>query len=118
VVVVANVQPGLGAFAVALVSQAVPVLTGLALLAAGEALLSRRAFADFILVFGAATTAFVTLTSNGAVFSHSVAPVPGSGWWARLAVLLALGGGMGLAGAAVARLRKASRPSVEPAASI
>jgi hypothetical protein len=118
VVVVANVQPGLGAVAVALVSQAVPVLTGLALMAAGEAVLSRRAFADFILVFGGVSTAFVALISNGAVFSHSVAPVPGGGWWARLAVLLALGGGLGLAGAAVARMRTASRTSVEPATSI
>jgi hypothetical protein len=117
-VVIANVQPGPAAIAVALVSQAVPVLTGLALLASAEALASRRAFADFILVFAGASTAFVTLINNGAVFSHSVAPVPGDGFWARSAVLLALAGGLGLAGAAVPRLRAPSRPVIEPATSI
>jgi len=42
------------------------------------------------------------------VFTAAVLPIAGPAWWARTAVLIALGAGLGLAAAGVLRLRKLS----------
>jgi hypothetical protein len=114
-VVVDNVEPGAGKLTAALLSQALPVLSGLALIAAGWAVLARRTIADLALAFTGACVAFFAGTSNAAVFAHGVAPVTAGGVWARLAEVAVLAGGIGLAGAAVLRIRRAARPAEQPA---
>ena len=66
---------------------------------------TRSGGADFaVTVSGAAVLIFAGL-ANAAVFTQAVAPVPGPSWWARLAVLIAVGGGLDLLAAGVLRLR-------------
>jgi hypothetical protein len=106
-IVVKNVEPRAGSIALALLSQALPVLIGLALLAAGGALLAKRTVGDFVMAFSGACAVFLVGAGEIGVFSHAVAPIPADGRWARYAVVAVVGGGTGLAIAGVARLRRA-----------
>ncbi len=114
-VVAHNVEPGAGKLAAALASQALPVLSGLALIAAGIAVLARRTIADLALAFTGACVAFFAGTANAAVFAHGVAPIDGGAGWARLAEAAVLAGGIGLIGAAVLRIRRAANIAGQPA---
>jgi hypothetical protein len=88
----------------------VPVLVGLGALGAAGLAAARRPAADFALALaGTAVATFAGLAQIG-VFAQAIAPVPGPGWWARLAVLTTTGLGTGLAAAGVIRLRAAHRP--------
>ncbi|HEV7961182.1 MAG TPA: hypothetical protein VGP57_01465 [Actinoplanes sp.] len=56
---------------------------------------------------GAGLAVFAGFTQAG-VFTQAIVPVAGPSWWARTAVLVALGAGLGLAATGVLRLRKLS----------
>jgi hypothetical protein len=114
-VVADNAEPGAGSVAVALVSQAVPLLVGLALMAAGGFVLARREVGDFGLAAAGVCAALFVGAANAALFSHPVAPITLDGGWARLAVAVILGGGIGLAGAGVLRIRRWTRTATQPA---
>ncbi len=88
-----------------LTAQATSVLVGLGALAAAGLTVARRPIADFALALSGAAVAVFAGLANVAVFSQAVAPVPGPDWWARAAVLAAIGAGTGLAGAGLLRLR-------------
>jgi hypothetical protein len=96
-VVADNAEPGANAMALALVSQVVPVLLGMVLIAAGVLVLARRDVGDFALAFGGVFTALFVGAPNAAVLSHAVAPITADGSWGRLSVVAILGGGAGLA---------------------
>jgi len=84
-------------------SFAIPVLAvGLLTVAAG---LRPRPF--LLALAGAGLTVFAGLNEAG-VFRQAVVPVPGPAWWARAAVLVALGAGVGLLSTGALRLRKMS----------
>jgi hypothetical protein len=88
----------------------VPVLVGLGALGAAGLAAARRPAADFALALtGAAVAIFAGLAQAG-VFAQAIAPVPGPGWCARLAVLTTTGLGTGLTAAGVIRLRATHRP--------
>jgi hypothetical protein len=108
-VVADNVEPGAGSITLALLSQALPLLVGLALVAVGVAVLARRQASDLGLALASVCAALFTGAANAAVFSHAVAPIPVDGRWARLAVATVLGGGIGLAAAGVLRMRRSAR---------
>jgi hypothetical protein len=112
-VVVDNAEPGAGSIALALLSQALPLAIGLALIGAGTAVLARRPASDLGLALAAASAALLVGAANLALFSHSVAPITVDGWWARLAVAAVFGGGMGLTAAGVLRIRR-SAPTARP----
>jgi hypothetical protein len=109
-VAVDNAPPGAGSIALALVNQALPLAIGLALIAAGAAVLARRRASDFGLALAAACAALLVGAANAALFTHAVAPITVDGRWARLAVATVLGAGIGLTGAGVLRIRR-STPS-------
>jgi hypothetical protein len=110
-----NAEPRAGSIALAVVSQALPLLIGAALMAAGGFVMARREVGDFGLAAAGAFAALVVGAGNAALFSHPVAPITADGWWARLAVALTLGDGIGLAGAGVLRMRRSMRPADQPA---
>jgi hypothetical protein len=104
-----NAEPGAGSLALALLSQVLPVLVGLALIAAGGFVLARREVGDFGLATAGVCAALFLGAANGAVFLHGVTPITADGWWARLAIATILSGGIGLAGAGVLRMRRSTR---------
>ena len=108
-VVADNAEPGAGSIALAVASQAVPVLLGLAMTAAGWLVLARREVGDFGLAITGGCAALFLGAANAALFSHAVAPITADGRWARLAVATILGGGVGLAAAGVLRMRRSAR---------
>jgi hypothetical protein len=112
-VVVDNAEPGAGSITLALLSQALPLVIALALIGAGTAVLARRPAGDLGLALAAACAALLVGAANLALFSHSVAPITVDGWWARLAVAVVFGGGIGLAAAGVLRIRR-SAPTARP----
>jgi hypothetical protein len=107
-VAVDNAEPGAGSIALALLNQALPLLIGLGLIAAGAAVLTRRGAADLALALAAACAALYVGAANAVVFYHAVAPIPADDRWARLAVATVLAGGIGLAGAGVLRIRRST----------
>jgi hypothetical protein len=90
----------------------VPVVVGAGMLVAALLSAARRPIADFVLAVSGAAVAVFAGFADSQVFSQAVAPVPGPGWWARLAVLVALGAGTGLAAAGALRLRVPAPTSV------
>lgn len=92
-----------------LTGQLTPVLAGLGALAAGGIALTRRQ-SDFALALAGAGLALFGGLTNLGVFTRAVAPVPGPSWPARVAVLVAVGAGLGLLAAGVLRLRAAPPP--------
>jgi hypothetical protein len=111
--VATNVAPTAGGWATGLASEAMPILTGLAMCAAAGAVLARRAPADFGLAFGGIAVAVFSGFVNTAVFSHAVAPVPADGVLARLAETIVLAGGIGLAVAGAVRMfRRPGQPTL------
>jgi hypothetical protein len=114
-VAVDNAEPGAGSVALALLSQALPLLVGLALMAAGSFVLAGREVGDFGLATAGVCAALLVGATNAAVFSHAVTPVTADGWSARLAVAVVLGGGIGLAGGSVLRIRRSRRTAHQPA---
>jgi hypothetical protein len=84
-------------------SFAIPVLAvGVLAVAAG---IRPRPF--LLALAGAGLTVFAGFNEAGA-FAQAVLPVAGPAWWARAAVLVALGAGLGLLSTGVLRLRKMS----------
>jgi hypothetical protein len=71
---------------------------------------ARRSGGDFALTLAGAALAVFAGFANVGVFAQAVAPVPGPSWWARVAVLIALGGGLALLTAGLLRLRAAAPP--------
>jgi hypothetical protein len=114
-VVADNAEPRAGSIALAVASQALPLLIGLALMAAGGLVLARREIGDFALAIGGVSAALIIGAGNVALFSHAVAPITADGWWARVAVAAVLAGGIGLAGAAVLRMRRPRTRADQPA---
>ena len=114
--VAANVTPTVGGWAAALASEVIPILTGLAMCAAGAAAIARRPAADFGFAFTGITVAVFSGFANTALFSHAVPPVPADGVWARLAELIVLAGGVGLAVVGVVRMfrRQPATPAPQP----
>jgi hypothetical protein len=106
-----NAQPSASSLAGAIASQAVPILLGLALTAAGILVLARRDLGDFGLTFAGICAVLFIGAPNVALFSHPVAPITADGQWARLAIATVLSGGTGLATAGALRMRRSSRPS-------
>jgi hypothetical protein len=107
-VAVDNAEPGAGSITLALLNQALPLAIGLALIAAGSAVLARRRASDLGLALAAACAALLVGTTNLALFSHPIAPITADGQWARLAMATVLGGGTGLTGAGVLRIRRSA----------
>ncbi|WP_323373389.1 hypothetical protein, partial [Plantactinospora alkalitolerans] len=106
---------GVGGMLLGLVTaQLWPTLTGTAALAAGAYALTRRPAADFALALAGTCLALFTGVTNAAVFLRSVVPVPWPAEWARIviAVVIATGGGLAVAGAL--RLRAAGRSPATP----
>jgi hypothetical protein len=88
-----------------LIDQPWTTLAGLGAVVAGLWAVRRRS--DFGLgLAGAGLAVFAGLADLG-VFSRAVVPVPGPGWWARLALVVVIGTGAGLAAGTVLRLRAA-----------
>ncbi|MFC6017836.1 hypothetical protein ACFP2T_16670 [Plantactinospora solaniradicis] len=107
---------GVGGMLLGLVTaQLWPTLTGTAALAAGAYALTRRPTADFALALAGTCLALFTGVTNAAVFLRSVVPVPWPAEWARIviAVVIATGGGLAVAGAL--RLRATGRSSTDQA---
>jgi hypothetical protein len=90
-----------------LATQVWPVLAGLGAVAAGVYALARRPSADFAMALAGACLALFAGVGNSAVFGRGVAPVPFSSTLARVAVLLIIAVGAGLAAAGALRLRAA-----------
>jgi hypothetical protein len=107
-VAVDNAEPGARSIALALLNQALPLVIGLGVIAAGVTVLARRGAADFALALAAACAALYVGAANAAVFYHAVAPIPTDGRWARLIIAAGLAGGTGLAGAGVLRIRRST----------
>jgi hypothetical protein len=114
-VAVDNAEPGVGSFAVAVVGQVLPVVVCVALMVAGGFVWGRREVGDFGLAVAGVCAALLVGAANAALFSHAVAPITADGRWARLAVAAVLGGGFGLAGAGVLRLRRSMGAASRPA---
>lgn len=108
VVIAFNAEPTSGGWGTALLSEGLPLLTGLVLIAAGVAVLANRPAADFALTLAGITVALFTGLNNAALFTHAVAPLPIDGGWARLIEVATLGGGLGLAVCAALRIRRAA----------
>jgi hypothetical protein len=108
-VVADNAEPEAGSIALALLSQAVPVLLGLALMAAGVLVLARRDVGDFGLAFSGICAVLFVGAPDAALFSHAVAPIQADGQWARLAIATVLGGGTGLVVAGALRMYRSTR---------
>jgi hypothetical protein len=110
---------GFGGLLAGLVSgQAAVVVVGFGALAAAGVAAARRTVGDFALAVAGAAVTIVAGLSDVGVFAQAVAPVPGPAWWARVAVLAAVGLGAGLALSAVLRLRApAGSRDTGPAAS-
>jgi hypothetical protein len=83
----------------------VPVVVGAGALGAAVLAATRRPVGDFALAVSGAAVAVFAGFGDAGVFSQAVAAVPGPGWWARLAVLITIGAGSGLAVAGALRLR-------------
>jgi hypothetical protein len=114
-VAVVNADSGAGGFFVAMVSQFWLVLAGVGALAAGVAHLRRKSGGDFL---GAVAGAAAVMAGINAaeVFTRAITLLPGANGWARLAILVILGGGIGLVGSGVLRLvRESQRPVDQPA---
>jgi len=104
---------GTGAILLGLLrSQIWPVLTALATVVAGVYALLRRPASDLAVGLAGACLALIAGLANVAVFSRSVVPVPWPPLWARLATVLVLAGGAGLAVAAGLYLRATTRTAV------
>jgi hypothetical protein len=106
--VAANAEPRAGSIALAVVSQALPLLVATAMVAAGGLVVVRREVGDLGLALTGVCAALFLGAVHAPVFLHPVAPITADGRWARLAVLVALGGGTGLAVAGVLRMRRSS----------
>jgi hypothetical protein len=97
---------GPGALATgALAGQLPALLAGLGALALAGYGLGRRRSPGFGLALAGAALAILAGLGNVDVFGQAVAPTPGPSWWARVAVLVVVGAGAGLAVAGVLRLR-------------
>jgi hypothetical protein len=92
-----------------LTGQVWAVLAALGALAAGAYVLARRPAGDFALALAGACLALFAGVTNAALFSRSIAPVPGPAGWARVVIALVIVAGAGVAGAAVLRLRATGR---------
>jgi hypothetical protein len=92
-----------------LVGQVWPVLTGLAAAAAGVLALARRPAADFALALAGVCVALFAGVANAAVLARSIAPVPWPALAARLVVAGVIAAGVGVAMAAVLRMRAGAR---------
>jgi hypothetical protein len=110
-----NALPGAGGFALGLVNEAWPALTGLAAIAAGMVALAQRPAADFALALAAACTALVAGITDAAVFAHPVAPISANGAWARWTIAVVLAGSLGVLVASAIRLYRESAPPGPPA---
>jgi hypothetical protein len=97
-----------------LVRQTWPLVCALAAIAAGCYALARRPAADLALAIAGTCLALFSGVVNAVVFGHAVAPVPWPGVLARVLVLLAVAGGLGIAAGAVLRLRSAGMPRPAP----
>ena len=87
-----------------------PVLFLAAAVALAAGVLSLRRRAPFLLALaGALLTVFAGVANIG-VFRAAVVPVAGPSWFARTAVLVAIGAGVGMAAVGILRLR-AARPA-------
>jgi hypothetical protein len=115
-VVAANAEPGSGPLALAVLSQLLPFLGGLALIAGAAATLAGRSGGTFLLTFAALALLTFYGLSNAVVFAHGVAPIAADAIVARVAELLILGGCGGLLAAGVlAMVRTARTPAPQPA---
>lgn len=88
--------------------QLTAVLAGVFTLAAAGLHLARPSTGDFAMALAGAALVIFAGLPNVAVFTHAVAPAVGPSWWPRLAVLVAVGAGAGLAAAGLLRLRAAA----------
>ncbi|MFV2022053.1 hypothetical protein [Micromonospora sp. LOL_023] len=87
------------------------LLTGLGALAAAGYALTRRSGTDFVLALAGTCLAIFAGAGNAAVFTRAIAPVPGPGWWPRVAVTVVLAAGAAVALGAVLRMRAATGPA-------
>ncbi|OLB77439.1 MAG: hypothetical protein AUI14_15975 [Actinobacteria bacterium 13_2_20CM_2_71_6] len=86
-----------------------PLLCGVAALAAAAYAALRRPAADLALGITGACLALYAGAANAAVFAHAVPPVSLPGNTGRTLILFCLGGGAGLAGLTVLRMRASAR---------
>jgi hypothetical protein len=107
---------GFGIIAGLLVAQIWPLTTGLGALAAAGYALTRRPAADFALALAGACLAVFAGLVNAVVFGRAIAPVPWDATVARVAVLLVIALGAGVAAAGALRLRAARTAAAPPAA--
>jgi hypothetical protein len=112
--VAANADRTGGSVGIAVLSEAMPILSGLALLGAAVAVFARRPAADFVLAFAGLVAAPATGLANAAVFSHPVPPMPVDGLWVRLAVAVVLAGGFGLTAAGGLRVYRGTGAAAKP----
>ncbi|WP_326555215.1 hypothetical protein [Micromonospora sp. NBC_01813] len=87
------------------------LLTGLGALAAAGYALTRRSGTEFVIALAGTCLAIFAGASNAAVFARAIAPVPGPGWWPRVAVAVVLAAGAVVALGAVLRMRAAAEPT-------
>lgn len=87
------------------------MLAALGVLTAAALQLARRPAANFALALAGTALAVFAGFADAGVFTAAVLPAPGPAWWPRVAVLLAIGGGAGLAAVGMLRLRASSDPS-------
>jgi hypothetical protein len=99
-----------------LLGQVWPVLTGVAVVAAGVIALAGRPAADFALALAGACVGLFAGVTNAVVFARSVAPVPWPPVAARLAVAVVIAGAAGVALAGVLRMRSTGRDARTAAA--
>jgi hypothetical protein len=116
-VVAANAEPGSVPLTLAVLSQLLPLLAGLALAAGAVATLAGRSGGGgFLLTVAALALLTFYGLSNAVVFAHGVAPISAQAIVARVAELLILGGCGGLLAAGVpAMVRTARSPAPQPA---
>lgn len=81
------------------------VVAALALVAG---LLTLRRLAPFLLALGGLALAIFAGFADSGVFRAGVVGIAGPAWWARLAVLIAIGAGLGTAAVGLLRLRAAA----------
>ncbi|MEN3305986.1 MAG: hypothetical protein V7603_2188 [Micromonosporaceae bacterium] len=93
-----------------LAQQTWPVVCALAAVAAGTYAALHRPAADLALAIAGTCLALFSGIANAAVFAHGVVPQPWPAGLARVLVLLAVSGGLGVAAASVLRLRSLSPP--------
>ncbi|WJK40275.1 hypothetical protein O7608_28340 [Solwaraspora sp. WMMA2056] len=86
------------------------LVTGVAALVAAGYAVRRRPGVELALALGGACLAIFAGAANAAVFARAIAPVPGPGWWPRVAVAVVVAVGAAVALGAVLRLR--AEPSI------